>query len=261
MVLVVKDLVGGFGDELVTAMFAQILIDNGVDAKLWSGSMELTTVPHYVPDGKPHITIPAGYNYIGPDGMPSDPYPGCGPMKPIKMSQIEQNIYRFNRLFDSRPIRITRNHVPVLFYDLPNTPVVDVAINSKTYSYNTKYWPYWDELKKKLTENGIRWLALDDLHNVKLLNVVQKAKLYLGLETGISHYVSQVANGKALIIQGGWVGREFWAKHYDYEFITHDTPCGWCCIAKSSDCPYRMQCLHHITVDQVFDAVVRKLES
>ena len=90
--------------------------------------------------------------------------------------------------------------------------------------------------------------------------------MYLGLDTGTSHYVSKFANGKALIIQAGFNLFNWWAYTYDYDMITAEVKCSLrpCFlnmkyIKKGEGCPYDVRCMKQITVKKVFYEVRKRL--
>lgn len=162
-----------------------------------------------------------------------------------------------------------RNHVPVIFRKM-DVPEYDVVMNTMTGRHTPlKEWPYFYELTRLFKKAGIRYLDLD-LHQkrgIECLNLVKKAHLFLGLDTGMPHYVSKFANGKTLIISGGFVTPEFWASLYDFEFIQiEDVPCRPCYINRGDveknlrECGGNHMCMREISPRMVFERVYGRLE-
>jgi len=184
--------------------------------------------------------------------------------KPIILQYIEY----FESVIDKK-LKVTRNYIPVKFHDIPETPLVDVAMGTITGNWTPyRNWPYFEELKKLFDKEGITYVDLDagEIKGIECLNYVKKCKLYLGLETGMSHYVSQFANGKALILQGGFTEFDFWAHLYDYDYLqVEDVPCRPCFINKKHisrkgiKCEYDHMCMKGLRVDRVFKAIVERI--
>ncbi|MHA2009885.1 MAG: hypothetical protein ACXADW_10825 [Candidatus Hodarchaeales archaeon] len=166
-----------------------------------------------------------------------------------------------------KEIKLTRDHVPVKFIELPNIPSTDVFMCTETGPYAPyRQWPYFDELKELLKASDISYV---DMHKQKIwsmecLNYAKKCKLYLGLDTGVSHYVSKYANDKALIIQGGYLEFEYWSYPYRYDCIQVDVPCRPCFInrkhiAKGIQCQRDHECMRTIEPEVVLDRIKEKL--
>ena len=164
-----------------------------------------------------------------------------------------------------------RDHVPVKYHDI-HTPAVDVALNTRTGKFTLyKWWPYFPELKRMLIRARITFVDMDldwrETYGIKGLNYVKRAKLYVGLDTGMAHYVSMFANGKALIINGGYVDFEYWSTPYDYEVLQiEDMPCRPCLLNKITKrdegrvCEHGQRCMREISPKMVFDRIIERLE-
>jgi hypothetical protein len=175
---------------------------------------------------------------------------------------IQQQVDRVSKWL-GREVLIQRDHVPVVFKDM-DVPKVDVALNTMIGVHAPyKMWPYFNELKAKMDKFGIRHYDLDGsgTYGIECLNVVKRAQLYVGLDTGMAHYVSRFANGKALIINGGFVSFDFWASLYDYEPIQiDDVSCRPCYRSRvEMGCEYGNRCMREITVDMVLDRICERL--
>ena len=84
----------------------------------------------------------------------------------------------------------------------------------------------------------------------------------------MAHYVSRFANGKALIINGGYVAFEFWSHPYDFEVIQlsdEDLPCRHCLLNKHARqnenkvCENNQRCTREISAKMVFDKIEERL--
>ena len=237
----------GFGDHLLGSLFVNILNDNKIPAVLDSKYSHLVEAPIWSGEDGVRWNI----NYFPPHHGGGK----CGPGSSI----IENMSIFFKRdVGVDLPIVNNRNHIPVKYHDIPNISATDVVIGSKGLpTALARQWTYFKELKENLNAFGISYVDLDEqnIKNIECLNYVKKCKLYLGLETGTSHYVSQFANGKGIIIQSGFTNHEFWSI-YDYEFIETHTKCSpcfdWVC---SNEC----QCIKDITVLMVLEKILNKI--
>ena len=167
-------------------------------------------------------------------------------------------------------IKTTKYKIPVKYYDILSIPSVDVSIVSKGGLWSGyKNWPYFKELKDKLNENKITYIDLSEknIKNIECLNYIKKSKLYLGLDTGVSHYASSVASGKTLIIQSGYNYFDFWC-FYDYDYINVNIECQKCFLNyytitkkhKYMNCKNDHKCMKNISVDMVYNKIVEKLK-
>jgi ADP-heptose:LPS heptosyltransferase len=148
-----------------------------------------------------------------------------------------------------------RRMVPVKYVDEPDVAPTDVAICSSTGNWATyRNWPYFPELKSLLTAHGIRWVDISELRDNRCLNQVKKSRLYLGLDTGVSHLVSSVVNS-GLIIQSGFSNIHYWSS-YGYQTIEHDVYCRNCFLRQG--CPNEHRCMRDILPAEVL-ARIKKL--
>ena len=249
----------GVGEPLVMGWVTQVLVDNGIKAVF----QQHERIARFAPLACPVLDLrrlPKKYQkhrWL---------YNGKTDSTPIQV----QYLNHYSELFETDLI-VYKNYVPVKFYETPEVRQVDVVINTRTGNYTPyKRWPYFKELFKMFKNHCITWMNIDhdwrETYGIRGLNYVKKAKLYLGLDTGMSHYVSQFANGKALIINSGFTPSfEFWAWPYDYEYIeVKDLPCKGCLINKhdikqGTVCSYGHRCMYEIKPQQVFEKVVSML--
>jgi hypothetical protein len=179
---------------------------------------------------------------------------------------MQQNLERASKWFGKEFI-VKRDHIPVVFEEM-DVPNVDVALNTKTSLYTPyKLWPHLNELKIEMAKLGITYYDLDasETYGIECLNIVKRAQIYLGLDSGMSHYVSRFANGKSLILNGGFVTFNFWAYLYNYEPIqVEDVSCRPCYINRfhvedGKGCEYNNRCMGEITIDMVFNKICERL--
>lgn len=159
-------------------------------------------------------------------------------------------------------LKVTRSYIPVRYYDISSIPSFDVVMGTVTGVWTPyRNWPYFSELKHMFREDGISYIDLDEhsVYGVECLNFVNKAKLYLGLETGRSHYVSKYANGKALILQGGYTLFKQWAWMYDYNHIGMELDCAPCWLIRNERCKFGWKCMIDLKPELVFDKIKEML--
>lgn len=240
----------GFGEPLVASLMTNILNDNGVKAvfKVRKSVKNLVDCSLYNPDNEEHRTYQRfSWKYILSK-------------EPIILQQIKQF-----EILTRKKLEITRGHIPVKFHDMPEIPSVDIAMCTESSTWTPyRNWPYFEKLKQLFDKEKISYVDLnaEKIYSIKCLNYIKKCKLYLGLETGMSHYVSRFANGKTLILQGGFSEFKFWAYLYNYSYLQiNDIPCRPCFInrrdiKKSRDCKYNHRCMKEINAKQVFDKII-----
>ena len=240
----------GFGEQLMLARVVAILNDNGVKVFLKEKKKVagLVDCPKLSSGYKSHF-----WYYDIKDRNP----------------MVVQHIRHYEEVFGRR-IEITRDCIPTVFYDV-DTPTYDVVIHGSSGSWSSyRVWPYFDELEKMLEKNKVSFIRIDDrkkygrIGGVKFLNYVKRAKLYLGLETGPSHYVSDIGRGKTLIIQSGFSDFDFWAYMYKFDHLKVDVPCSPCFLNKhdvyeGSGCQYNHRCMREISPQTVFNKIMEMI--
>ena len=246
----------GFGDALFAIYLTEILNKNGIDAAFTDMFKR-----DYLYDRVADCLCARGESdFLGRKGYRCDyKYKPPGERDiPI----MEQLIGNFNKRFNTS-IKNNLNYIPVKYEDIPSIKGVDVVLGTKTGRFSVyRDWPYFDELKRELDNEGIRYIDMTkrEIGFVDSLNYIKKSKLFIGLECGLSHYASSVANGKTLILQSGFQDFEFWCS-YDYEHFVIDVPCRRCkCHWHSPhQCENDHKCMKDISVDQVFEWILRSL--
>jgi hypothetical protein len=247
----------GFGEQLLCAKVSAILNDNNFDVILKerykiAGLVDCKKIPYLSSQEKyseyeQHIWMYSIYDRT-----------------PI----VLQYIKHFEEIFE-KEIKVTRNEIPVVFYKI-DIPTYDVILHTNTGSWSIyRMWPYFEELKSLLTNVGISWLDIADRKNgriggIQYLNYVDNAKLYVGLETGPSHYISSIAKNKTLIIQSGFAEYNFWAYGYQFDHLEIDVPCRPCFlnindIKTNKGCPNNHKCMREIGPKDVFNKIEKML--
>jgi len=243
-----------FGDCLLSGYLTAILRDNGIPAYNYSRIRNLLDVPSLSEEMKqthPNICWhPIQYA----------PRKDKGPfiLQMIENFKIMTNI--------SMDIKININYIPVVYHDIPNVSSFDVTICSMSSGFSIyRHWPYFPELKRLLRKEGFSYFDLNEncVLDIELLNYVKKSRLYVGIDTGASHYVSQVANGKALILQSGHSNFRDWCS-YDFEEISFKTPCRRCFLNISDDnrnngCKEYHVCMRNLYPEVVFKRIKDRL--
>ena len=250
----------GLGEPLIMTLVAAVLQDNDINAYFEERPRLGTFSPIY-----PDIAL-RNRDYKYKASWSYDPKDRT----PIHL----QYIRHFEQYYGSLKVDWEkRNHVPVKYYETPEVRAVDVVLNTHTGKFTRyKWWPFFPELKQMLRKAKISFIDLDacwrETYGIKGLNYVRKAKVYLGLDTGMAHYVSRFANGKALIINGGYVAFEFWSHPYDFEVIQlsdEDLPCRHCLLNKHARmyenkvCEYNHKCMREISPEMVFNRIEERL--
>lgn len=238
------------GDHMMAAFFVQLLIDNNIDAVYGANYYRHLVA---VPLSQPHEKYEEFYfqYHEGPLRRPH-----FNKEKTI----LELVIQRFCTKYDiHKELKIVTPFVPVIFKEDPNIPKVDITLVTKSGKWS-KYrnWPYFGELKKALTKKNLTFIDLTEkrIYDNNCLNYVKKSRLFIGLETGASHYVSMVAN-KALIIQSGYSSFDYWCP-YPFEYIAEDVACKKCfihCKSRPYRCSKDHKCMRNLSVDEVMKKI------
>jgi len=250
----------GFGNPLQLSYLVGVLNDNGINAVLSEHRRVrgLVDVPLYdKSDAQGRFSIHTWkINSTYKDKHCCD--------RPGVLQYLDEIEKRMGRKIE---IKDEHDHVPVKYYDIPQIPSVDVVMCTRTGPWAPyREWPYFEELKALFDKVSITYVDLnkEGILSFECLNYVNKCKLYLGLETGTSHYVSQFANGKALILQSGFTPFQFWAYPYHYDYLTYDVPCQPCIINKKDIeegivCKRDQECMKKLSVEKVFMEIVKRI--
>lgn len=240
----------GFGDYLSAAVFVKILNDNHIPAVLdWPKIHNLVDCPK-IED----IKDPENVEFI--------------PYTAVRHYKKEPDLTFYSDLVKSfksaknivQDIDINIDSVPIIYKDIPEIEGVDIALVTKSAPFGPyRDWPYFNELKLLFKNSGISYIDLtkNNVKNFEFLNYVKKSKIYLGLETGSSHYASSLIKGKGFIIQSGYCNFEYWASNYHYKKIENKMHCAPCW--KQRGCEEDHQCMKGILPQEVFKKIKENL--
>jgi len=241
------------GDHCMTAFFVQLLNDNGIKATYGA--------THY----RDLFDIPVndyGFEFTFDYSANNNPR---NPTFDKNRTILEITLDKFKTYFPDlkdTEFKIKTPYVPVKYKDNPDIKSYDIVMATKSGVWSRyRNWLYFPELKKVLDKEGITYydLSENNIKNNDCLNYVKKSKLYIGLETGTSHYVSQFANNKGLIIQSGYCDISYWC-NYKYEIISRNVNCKPCFLnLKTQPCTNGHICMKNITVDMVMEKIKEML--
>jgi ADP-heptose:LPS heptosyltransferase len=247
-----------FGEQLMGAFITTVLNDNGYSVVFDNERVnELVDCPIYDAEKDKDAILFVPHRDRRPKHTPLE---------------HKERVYRFNMYTDildqfkqqfniTKPIKITLDHVPVKFYDMPEVPSVDVVMTTSCqHPLSYKTWPpkYFTRLKKKLRKNNITFIDADkrNIRDIEFLNYVAKCKVYLSLDTGAAHYASQVGKNKTLILQSGFTKYEFWAQYYKFDHITYPMDCAPCHLrGPQNECQHRHKCMRNMTPRIIFKKI------
>jgi hypothetical protein len=222
----------------MAAQLTAILIDHGIDASWWDDDPDrrsLVDVPIY--NGRAN-GIRWRFNY-----HPENVWDG--------RSILRTALDNFATKFGISRLRMSRKTVPVKYLDIPKLHGVDVAICSICGSWSKyRQYPSMDTVKAELTNHGISWtdMTATNMRGNDVLNLARKSRLYLGLDTGMTHYVASVVR-RGLILQSGYSTPAYWAATYPFEFLQVSVPCCNCFL--TSGCQDGHKCMTALTPTRV----------
>ena len=251
----------GFGNALILAHLTRICADNGIPAvfRQHKTTAGLVDVPLSGPEHE-------GYYKHTWKGV-RNTYLRKNCDEPV----IVQYIKDVERLFGvDIGIMSHHDHVPVVYQEMPEIRGVDVAMWTQTGPWApVRMWPHFPRLKEMFDAEGITYVDMTEIGAMGFacLNWVKKSKLYLGLETGTSHYVSQFANHKALILQSGFCPFVFWTYLYYYDCVRASVECRYrpCFLTRDEsatgiECPHGHACMEQLAPETVLAEVKRRLQ-
>jgi len=160
----------------------------------------------------------------------------------------------------SEPFPAKRDHIPVIYDSVSDSPIVDLVLVSVTGNWTPyRLWPFFDELRIRLQREGVRYIdaSLEALTDQRFLTVIDRCKLFVTLETGASHYASQVANGKCLVLQSGYCNFSYWAGNYRYTELANPVSCAPCW--KRELCDRDHECMTGLSVDRVMAEILARI--
>jgi len=244
------------GDHCMAVFFTKILIDNGFDAK-FRHSIKKYNQLFDIPSSEESPNF--RFDYSSNDNPVN---PSFDKDKNIIYFVIEKFKTKFNI---EKEIKIINNFCPVNYTDIPAIENHDVTLNGKTGGWTpyTRYpTPKFLKLKSLLDKEGISFYDLAETKNNETLNYVKKSKVFVGLQTGVSIFVSQVVN-KGLIIQSGYSTNEYW-NCYGLDYISKDYDCKECFLHKRKIkqgklCPHEHRCMQTLEPEDIVKKIKEKL--
>lgn len=241
----------GFGDYLIDSLLVHILNDN-----------EIPTVYEYNTKFRINELADCPFSKEGEKYILYKRKREINPIDDVNI--IEESIKYFKEYFGiEKDIVINRDHIPVNYVEIPEIPSVNVVLCTRSGSFAPiRNYLKFDQIKQMMDKEGITYIDLNEnkILDFECLNYVKKCKLYVGVETGTSHYVSKYANNKGLIIQSGFTRFNFWAKFYKYEFIINEVECSPCGKTNKSGCRWA-KCIWDIKPEYVFEEIKKRLNN
>jgi len=247
----------GFGDHLMSSVLVHILNDYGIPSFFKSKYSHLCNVPTKPKSLKYSRTFKLDYREVGHHNQKIKDPKICPSIaiEPFIYSGIKKLNKEFNLNIPLRRLP----YVPVKFQTLDHIPSYDVVLCTKTGPATPlRSWGRFKELKRIMKEEGISYKDITDIHGYECLNYVSNSKVYVGLETGMSHYVSQFARGKGIIIQSQYCRPEWWCP-YDYEIIQSDSICKYYPCFVDVDCFCQHKCMKIISPQKVLNSIEKYL--
>lgn len=243
-----------FGDNLFSAYITKVLQQHGIDACLDNPRIaDLVDCPLFIQGDDLIDQEIKTFNCVRQNRT--------GFQTPKQFTVYSDLLHEFSKQFSIEcQIGTVLDHVPVKFSLDRSIGWHDVAMVTET-GWWTPYrnWPYFSELKKMLSAASISFidLSMEQIRGNLALNYVRNCKLFIGLETGVSHYVSKFANGKALILQSGYSPFSYWAGTYNYRCVNIPVTCSPCW--KRSGC-LEHKCMTLLRAEYVFKSILKALE-
>jgi len=247
-----------FGDQLIATLMVHVLNDNGIEsyyesrikketAIFWGGCTYIENL----------IDCPLSKN-CHENMIVHWPIPNEDVAKKnTKISILDDLLNQFKIKYKiKKEIKINRNFIPVKYEEIKNINRYDVVICSDVGKFSThKKWPYFNKLKSLLSDKKISFIDLNEnkIKDNECLNYVKSSKIYLGMDTGTSHYVSMVAN-KGLVIQSGVTSSNWW-NLYNYKVIEYKTQCCPCFLKTHENCIHENICTKNISAEFVFEEI------
>ena len=139
----------------------------------------------------------------------------------------------------------------------------DVFLATKCGSWsNVRTYPYFNKLKDLLKSNNISFIDIweSNIKNKQFLETLFESKIFVGLETGTTHFAAQFLNkNNSLILQSGYYNFHWWAGKYDLDHIEVSLECSPCLLRNTKGCKYNHKCMTDIKPEIVFTKILEKL--
>ena len=156
----------------------------------------------------------------------------------------------------------------------PKTIVIQNSCRGAKYAADTKEWPFerWNEIVSLLLKDGYSIIQIGtqfdpvvtgaiDLRGKTSLPMaaflLEKAKLFIGLESGLMHLAAAVGS-PSVILYGGRTKPEVTGYPHHQQIVELLMDCVGCGL--NIGCPHEVACMKHITVEEVWKRVHEELE-
>jgi len=259
MITVTKEGNTCLGDHLMAAFLVRVLLDNNIKAQF--GCNLYRHLLEGIPFGRNLTVLDFDYDQG-------------------KIPLMQTSINRFKNHFpnlSNKSIEIKTPYVPIKFTHDPNSIPMDVVLVTTSGPWSKiRNWPYFDTLKKTLTEEGITWVDLNSFgfnwansktSLITVMNLIYKCKVFVSLDTGASHFATGILSKKTtknnFIIQSGFTSFQYWASHYGDLFtpIELNVACQGCLYREIQQCPHGHMCMTQISKEAVMEYVRRGLKA
>lgn len=263
--LIVLTRVAGFGDIMHTAMVTRVLRNAGYNA--------VFKCPEWLEPHKlfcPDLSIPAhkhtqvlnlvcNYEFLYK----------TNPEWCIIEAGVRDTLRRIipKEDYDKEAARIDYSKCfPIINYPTKSVKKTnDVLIISKCGGYsNVREYPHFNELKTSLKKNNISYIDANEqrLANYALLDALNDSKLFIGLETGPTMFLSQfLTRENSIVLSSGFVSFNYWGKYYNVDVVERSLPCAPCFIKDVKDCKYSHECMVEILPEFILDKIKTKLNA
>lgn len=230
------------GDILLASLFVHVLNDNGIEA-VFDGTTSIINCP------KPN----ENENYVKYEFVYKNE---------VDKSILESAMIFFTEKFGiTKKININRSFIPINFVRQPCDSFDVVLVTKSGFWSEIRNWPFFDELKEMLSKNNITWKDITSEKDNNFLNFIDKAKVFITLETGSSHLASQlITKKKTLLIQSGYSKNSFWNSYAYDTVIANDISCSPCFLRTLQHCKNGHNCMKKISVNEIFKKIQNKLE-
>ena len=155
----------------------------------------------------------------------------------------------------------------------PGAVVIQNSCRGALYAAVTKEWSFerWGFLVERLIAEGHQVVQIGTRHDPpvqgavdlrgqtdlpRAASVLEKAKLFIGLESGLMHLAAAV-RVPSVIIYGGRTRPHETGYPFHFHAGVSQLPCSGCGL--NSDCPIEVKCMTDVSVDDVFALVHRVL--
>ncbi len=247
--------IGGLGDNCMGSIIADMMREHGYDIYFYTKLRNFEKLVHNIKRQNGIFLESDYFIYSYTDPKYSIP------LSELRMTNFIDAFFKFNGL----SIRFDGRGADVIFIPLLENRY-KVVLNTRCSNFSEKrLWPFFSDLKLLLKKEKISFIDLDDtiqlsyndqLSSFYILNLVRNSDLYIGLDSGMSHYVAKMVN-LAYIIQSGHSFFENWCKYSRYEYIALDVPCRPCWVNEENlaDCTIQDKCMQDIYPEIVFENI------